>query len=80
MELLIIDETSGNPFEYFPDDGQPEIGFPRNYGKQESLDKIMKTLSEKLGFENRKSCLEVGAGHNQSPSQALSKLGNKVIL
>ncbi len=46
MELTIIDENSGNPFEYFADEGNPVINFPRSYKKQKNLDKIMKTLSE----------------------------------
>lgn len=78
MEIKIIDEKNGNPFEYFPRDGyKPD--YPRNYEKQKNVQKVISGLLTKIELDKNIECLEIGAGHNPKPSQALSNLVEKVI-
>lgn len=83
MEIAIIDEKNGNPFEYFPEEKDKycskNLHFPRSYKKQEIVNKVIEGLSRIMGLGNKIDCLEVGAGHNFIPAEAFSFLGNKVI-
>ncbi len=83
MEIKVIDEKNGNPFEYFPDDGdkyrERTFYYPRSYKKQENVQRVISGLLARMGLETDIDCLEIGAGHNPKPSQALSSLGARVV-
>jgi hypothetical protein len=76
MKIQIIDETNGNPFHYFPDDNDHEA--LRYYRKQETHDNVLANLAASLQLNKDSQVLEVGAGGNPRPSQALSRIAGKV--
>jgi hypothetical protein len=83
MKIKIINETTGNPFEYFSDDTDkyidPILYYPRGYNKQENVQRVMSGLLKKIGLDTNIDCLEIGSGHNLKPSQSLSNLGARVV-
>ncbi|MEK6963031.1 MAG: hypothetical protein AABX70_01295 [Nanoarchaeota archaeon] len=75
MKLKIIDEKSGNPFEYFPDEEHHIEGYARNYEKPESVAKVMGGLVRILNLPSKADCLEIGASNNFKPSRSLNQQG-----
>ncbi len=77
MEMKMIDEKQGNPFRYFKNEGISGL-WPRSYKKSSTIQSVMGELLIQLGLPKNIKCLEVGAGHNQKPSQSLAQLGARV--
>ncbi|MSR86063.1 hypothetical protein EXS74_01550 [Candidatus Woesearchaeota archaeon] len=77
MQIEVIDENTGNPFQYFEDDGSREVGFPRVYKKEKNVRTVCRDLNDILKISPRE-CLEIGPGRNLLPSEAYASQGANV--